>query len=197
MKAFNALRHPLAALSLAVGAATLALPLAAQTRASDAPPVAAATASRTFHHAQGQTTIAAVPQRIAVLDLAALDILDGLGVEVAGVPTLEAQYWPDYLKKYSTSQFTPVGDLFQPDLEALKKLQPDLVILGGRSASKFQEVSAIAPTIDLSSGSTAFVPTVAQNILLLGRILNREPQASERAESLLRQVRELHAPARA
>lgn len=179
-------------LRLGAVALALAVPLIGQTATASAQ---AAETARTFVHAQGEVTIAAVPKRIAVLDLAALDILNGLGVEAAGVPTLEENLWPEYLKKYTASSFTPVGDLFQPDIEALKKLQPDLIIVAGRSAGKLKDISGIAPTIDLSTGNTAFVPTVAQNILLLGRILNREPQASERAESLLRQVRELHAKA--
>lgn len=179
-------------LRLGAVALALAVPLIGQTATASAQ---AAETARTFVHAQGEVTIAAVPKRIAVLDLAALDILDGLGVEAAGVPTLEENLWPEYLKKYTASSFTPVGDLFQPDIEALKKLQPDLIIVAGRSAGKLKDISGIAPTIDLSTGNTAFVPSVAQNILLLGRILNREPQASVRAESLLRQVRELHAKA--
>ena len=41
----------------------------------------------TVKHASGETTLKDTPKKIVVFDLATLDNLDALGVEIAGVPS--------------------------------------------------------------------------------------------------------------
>ena len=115
------------------------------------------------HHAQGETRLPAVPQRVAVFDLAALDMLQTLGVAVAAVPKVQV----------------------------LRALKPDLIIVASRSASKYAEMSAIAPTIDLSTSTQAFMASVVSNLLTLGRIFDRSALAAEKAETLLLAARAL------
>lgn len=93
----------------------------------------------TVTHAQGETTIEKQPEKIVCLDTASLDTLDAIGAgdKVVGVPV---DSLPTWLKdKYSDRQST--GDLKEPDVEAIAKMQPDLVILGARSAKHYQELS--------------------------------------------------------
>jgi iron complex transport system substrate-binding protein len=101
----------------------------------------------TIKHTQGEVTLDAAPQNILVLDINALDIIDALGAEPAGVP---GSNLPTYLSKYASGDYAKIGSLFEPDYEAINAAEPDLVIVGGRSRTKFREVSEIAPTIDLS-----------------------------------------------
>jgi len=139
-------------------------------------------------HAQGLTTLPAPPKRVAVLDLAALDILQALGIAPVGVPKVN---FPPYLAAYGDDAFPKIGTLFEPDDEALRAAQPDLIINAGRSANKYAALSRIAPTIDLSSSTQGFVASVARNILLLGRLFDRQAQAAARAEQLLANARAL------
>lgn len=154
-----------------------------------------AQSTRNFTHAQGQTEIASVPQRVVVLDLAVLDILTALDIPVVGVPSLQDDMWPDYMQKYAGDKYTKAGSLFEPDLDVIKTLKPDLIIVGGRSSRSFDAVSAIAPTIDLSTSTTGFVPSVVQNVLTLGAIFEVESQANAKARQLLQSIRELQANA--
>ncbi|WP_197453451.1 siderophore ABC transporter substrate-binding protein [Caulifigura coniformis] len=151
--------------------------------------------SKRILHAQGTTELAAVPRKVAVLDLGALDILDSIGVEAAGVPSMKPEAWPDYLGKYAGEKYAKIGSLFEPDLEALRQLKPDLIIVGGRSAGKYPDVSAIAPTLDLSTTTVGFIPSVVQNTLTLGSVFSREKEASEKVLELLGEIRQLQVKA--
>lgn len=143
-------------------------------------------------HARGSTRLPARPRRVAVYDLAALDILQALGVEVAGVA--KAPY-PAHLAGYAAERYAKVGTLFEPDLAALRALQPDLIVCGSRSARKFDELSAVAPTLDLSTSTSSFLPSVTRNLLLLGRLFDRQALAAARAEQMLTAVAGLQARA--
>jgi iron complex transport system substrate-binding protein len=143
-------------------------------------------------HARGSTTLAGTPRRVAVYDLGALDLLQALGVDVVAVPGARM---PKHLAAYDAARYAKVGTLFEPDLAALKAAQPDLIICGGRSASKFEALSAVAPTIDLSTSTQSFVASVTGNLLMLGRIFDRQAQAAAKAEELLVATRGLQAKA--
>lgn len=125
-----------------------------------------------IQHAQGETVLPASPQRAAVFDLGVLDTLSALGVEVAGVPQ---GAWPDHLMRHSDR--TRIGTLFEPDYQALETLNPDLIIVAGRSRSDFEKLGAVAPTIDLSTSPGDFVADARRNLRTLGRIFDREAQA--------------------
>lgn len=155
-----------------------------------APAVWAQGAGLRVRHAQGETRLPAAPRRVAVFDLAALDILQALGVEVMAVP--KAQF-PAHLAGYSADKYLKAGSLFEPDAAALRAMQPDLIIVGSRSASKYAEMTAIAPTIDLSTSTQSFLASVVGNMLTLGRIFERPALAASKAEDLLQATRGLQA----
>lgn len=98
-------------------------------------------------HSMGTTEVPYEPQRIAALDLAALDILDslGLGDRVVGIPKKSSvSYLASYL---DNSEIVNLGSVKEVDMEALNSLEPDLIIIGGRLASEYEAISKIAPTI--------------------------------------------------
>lgn len=128
----------------------------------------------TIAHARGETVLAQRPARVVVFDPAALDTLDALGVEVVGVPDAVL---PGALKAYGDEHHVKVGTLFEPDYEAVAALAPDLIIVGGRSAPKYGELAALAPTIDLTIDPKAFIAGARANVELLGRIFGRQKEA--------------------
>ena len=156
------------------------------------PSVRAQGAGLVVQHARGETRLPATPRRVAVFDLAALDTLQALGVDVVAVPKAN---FPAHLKAYAADKYAKVGSLFEPDEAALRVLKPDLIIVGSRSASKYAEMSAIAPTIDLSTSTQSFLASVTANTLMLGRIFNRQALAATKAEQLLVAARGLQAKA--
>lgn len=106
----------------------------------------------TVVHAQGELTLDAKPEKVVVFDLGVLDSMVALGIDgaVVGVPQNQSTY-PDDLSKFEGGEYTNVGSLFEPDLEAIAELDPDLVVVANRSASSYEALAESFPTIDASA----------------------------------------------
>ena len=124
-------------------------------------------------HAKGTLALPAAPQRVVVYDLASLDTLQALGVPVTGVP--KAQF-PAYMAGYADAKYTVAGSLFEPNYEVLSQIQPDLIIVGGRSATKYDILSKIAPTLDLSVKPGQLVQDVQRNVTQLAKLYGKQAQ---------------------
>jgi len=127
--------------------------------------------------AQGEMTTASNPSNVVALDVAAIDTLSALGVSLAGVPD---KVYVDYLGDLSA---TSVGTLFEPNMEAIANLTPDLIIAGGRSAAKVQPLSKIAPTLDMTIGEDTIADARA-NIATYGALFGKQDEAAELKASL-------------
>ncbi len=92
------------------------------------------------------------PERIAILDMAALDILDSLGVgdRVVGSADTSLEYLSDYAGNESIEN---LGTIKEADLEAVMACEPDVIFIGGRLAASYDALSEIAPVIYLSTNS--------------------------------------------
>ncbi|WP_189426556.1 siderophore ABC transporter substrate-binding protein [Devosia pacifica] len=130
----------------------------------------------TVEHAQGETTLPETPQTVLTFDLAALDTLDALGIDVTGVP--ETTY-PEHLSEYAGEDYEKIGSLFEPDYEAVNAIQPDLIIVAGRSSSVYSELAAIAPTVDLSNDWEDFEGSIKDNARILGEIFDKTDEVEQ------------------
>jgi len=108
--------------------------------------------SLVIKHEAGTTTINKKPNRVVVIGVAALDVLDRFNIQPIAVN--KGPYLPDYLKKYKSDEYISSGSLFEPNYEAIYTAKPDLIITGIRSARHFDALSKIAPTIIYSVDST-------------------------------------------
>lgn len=139
-------------------------------------------------HVSGETTIPANPQSVLVFHLAALDILDALGVEPKGVP---GRLPTPRFEKYDDPRFAKIGSLFEPDLEAVHAARPDLIIVAGRSQAKYADLAKVAPTIDLTVKTDDLLPGVFANTALLGRIFRKDGEASALVDGVKGRIRRL------
>ncbi len=124
--------------------------------------------------AKGPVEIAQRPERIAVFDIAAIDTLDGLGVEIAGVPDT---LYIDALRHVGDDAET-VGTLFEPDLEALSALAPDLVIVGGRSSTQLDSVSRVAPAVDMTLFGDDLIAEARARVTTYGELFGKQDEAA-------------------
>ena len=134
-----------------------------------------------IQHAKGETAVPLKPKKVLVLDLASLDTLNALGVEVSGVPTAR---FPEYLSKYGSDKYEKIGTLFEPNYEAVNAAEPDLIIVGGRSSAKYAELAKIAPTIDMTVDPNDYVASVKRNVGLLGKIFDKQADADAQLAKL-------------
>ena len=79
-------------------------------------------------------------QRIAVMDMAALDILDslGLGDRVVGSSSTSLDYLQDYVTNESVSN---LGTIKEAYMEAGMACEPDVIFIGGRLSSSYDALS--------------------------------------------------------
>lgn len=156
-------------ISLVFRTATAALALSA----SLALTAGASAQELTVSHAQGETTLPGVPEKIFAFDLGTIDTLNAIGVEVDGVPDAA---FPDHLSQYADA--LKVGSLFEPDYELVNAEQPDVIFVAGRSSTVYPQLSEIAPTIDLSIDWTDFPATIKQRSETLGEIFGKEAEVA-------------------
>lgn len=141
---------------------------------ADAEPSAEATTEITVTHAQGETEVPVNPETVITFDMASLDTLDTLGVEVQGVPKSNL---PSYLEQYAGDDTIDVGTLFEPDYEAVNAAEPDLIIVANRSAEALPELSKIAPTIDLTLDWEDYLESFRGNVETLAEIFEVDAEA--------------------
>lgn len=114
------------------------------------------------------------PKTIAVFDVAAADTLDALGVPIAG--TLNGLY-VDYLRDVE-DKAVDLGTFWEPDVEALHAMQPDLIVVGSRSSDQVELLSKIAPSIDMTVGYDT-VGEALDRLEAYGEIFGRQDRAAE------------------
>ncbi|MGK4923297.1 siderophore ABC transporter substrate-binding protein [Bordetella hinzii] len=144
-------------------------------------------------HAQGSTQVPGQPAKTVVMDMAVLDTLHTLGVEVAGVPA--AVKWPDHLAQYADKRYAKVGSMFEPDYEAIHRLAPQVIFVAGRSAPKYGELSRLAPTVDLTVDPKDLVGSVERNARLVADIYGRQAEAEAKIAALKTSIAALQARA--
>ncbi|SIN80523.1 siderophore ABC transporter substrate-binding protein [Vannielia litorea] len=109
-------------------------------------PAALAAQSVEIETFAGAASVPVSPEKIVVLDIAAVDSISALGVTIDAVPAVTP---PAYLAEvFAAAQ--PVGSLFEPDFEAIASMAPDLIVAGGRSQKQVEPLSKIAPTVDMT-----------------------------------------------
>ena len=144
-----------------------------------AAPVMAETIS--VETALGPVDVPHSPQTIAAFDVAVVDTLDALGVKINGtVGTL----YVDYLS-HVTEEAEDLGSFWEPDMERLHALKPDLIIVGTRTSDQVEAMSKIAPAIDMTSGVTndIFGEALAR-LDAFGKIFDRSDKAAELSAAL-------------
>lgn len=113
------------------------------------------------------------PKTVAVFDVAAADTLDALGVPIAG--TLNSLY-VDYLGSVE-DKAEDLGTFWEPDVEALHAMQPDLIVVGSRSSDQVDPLSKIAPAIDMTVGYDTVNDALAR-LDAYGEIFDRQDRAA-------------------
>lgn len=152
-------------------------------------PLAAHAETVLIDSAAGQVQVEAAPTSVVALDFAALDTLDALGVGVAGRPDFTP---PAYLAD-ALADVPTAGTLFEPDLEALAVMAPDLIIAGGRSQTQVPTLAKLAPTIDMTIDGSDMVAEAEARIDAYGAIFARADQATELDARLNRAIAETRA----
>lgn len=144
---------------------------------------AAETITITSLNAAGEAaelTVPYDPERIAILDMATLDILDnlGLGDRVVG----SANTSLDYLQAYvENEEIVNLGTIKEADLEAVMACEPDIIFIGGRLSASYDALSEIAPVVYLSTDTELGVlESTRKNAQTIASIFGKEAEVEEK-----------------
>lgn len=165
--------------ALAAGASLLALTACGGSTEADAAAADGKTVSIT--HAQGTTEVPVNPETVYTFDLGVLDSMTALGLEADGVP--ETKY-PESLAKYNDAAVTKIGSMKEPDFEAISNGNPDLIIITGRTAASYEELSKIAPTVDLTVDATKPLDSFKEQAGKIGTIFDVGTKVDEKLAAL-------------
>lgn len=147
----------------------------------DEEPAALTVTGRDSTGGEIQVTVPYKPERVVVLDLANLDILDNLGLGdcIVGAPTITLPYLQSY-----NDELPIVGSVKTPDLEAVMACEPDLILMGGRMAEYYDDLNEIAVTLRLTTVSDdGLVEAIRTNAKTIGSIFGE----TEQVDALLAQ----------
>ena len=118
------------------------------------------------------------PERIAILDMASLDILDALGVGDRVVGTADTSL--EYLQDYINDDIANLGTIKEADLEAVMACEPDVIFIGGRLSSSYDALSEIAPVVYLATDvEIGVVESVRKNATTIASMFGLEDKVEE------------------
>lgn len=139
----------------------------------------------TVQDAHGEVSLDKVPERIVVMDFGALDTLKALGMgdRVVGIP--QGGTVPPHLEEFAGEGVENVGSPKEPDMEAINRAKPDLVVVGGRQADFYEDINKVFPTLDVSydKGMDAIEATEYQADLL-GQATGTSDLADQKVEAM-------------
>ena len=133
------------------------------------------------------------PQRIAILDMAALDILMslGLGDRVVGSASTSLSYLQDVVSREGVAN---LGTIKEADLEAVMACEPDVIFIGGRLSGSYDALSEIAPVVYLSTDSEiGVVESVRRNATTIASMFGLEAQVEDLMAGFDERIAALHA----
>ena len=136
------------------------------------------------------------PQRIAILDMPALDIVDALGVgdRIVGSAKVTIEYLTDYNPDDSNGTIMNLGTVKTADLEKVAACEPDIIFIGGRLSSVYADLEAIAPVVYLAVDyEKGIVESTKYNAQTIASIFGKEAEVDEMFTDFQPRIDALHA----
>src|SRR5699024_7846877 len=137
-------------------------------------------------HAQGETVVEANPEVVLCYDIASIDTLQALDVTVSGMPELTSGG-----DAIDTDGAENIGSLFEPDYEKVHEMQPDLIIIAGRSADAYDDLNKIGPTIDVTWEGRNFLDDFEATTSLLAYLFGKQSVAAPIIDDVRSRAQEL------
>ena len=131
------------------------------------------------------------PERIAILDMAALDIIDSLGYGDRVVGTAKTSL--EYLESYANNEkIVNLGTIKEADLEAVMECDPDIIFIGGRLSKSYDTLSEIAPVVYLGTDTElGVVESVKKNATTIASIFGKEDEIESKMQGFASRIETL------
>ncbi len=138
------------------------------------------------------------PDRVAVLDYGALDIMKQMGLEdkiVAIAKGKGAAFLPSSLSEFKNDKYTNLGNPGQPNYDNLAKAKPEVIFTSFRQAhtKTLDEIKKAAPNAKIlfvSPDNDHYIDSIKDNTTLFGKIFKQQNKAKMLNEKLSKKVAE-------
>ena len=149
--------------------------------------IAAENDTVTITDVRGEVTVPKNPQKVVALDNRTFETLEQWGIQPVAVPK-DVMYPASAF--VSDDNIANVGNHREPNLEVIAAAQPDLVIVGQRFASYYEEIKALVPEatvinldIDVSQASEDPGHNLTEGLIestrTLGEIFDKQAEADQ------------------
>lgn len=138
----------------------------------------------TIVDAYGEQTIKGTPERIVVLEWSYAEDLLALGIQPVGVADMDGfNQWVKIEEEFDAT-VEDVGTRQEPNLEAISRLNPDLIIAVDFRHEQFMDsLEGIAPVVTFSPYGEEAIQDHYQNMVkefnMVAQIVNKEKEAEE------------------
>ena len=137
--------------------------------------------------AHGTVTVPINPKNVVALDNRTFETLDDWGIELAAAPKA---VMPAGLAYVDDDSVQDIGNHREPNLEIIAAVEPELVIVGQRFASFYEEIKALVPNaavIDLNVDVSEEADSPGDNLvnglkdatIALGQIFDKNQEAEQ------------------
>ena len=141
--------------------------------------IARAPDCRVVQHLLGEVCIPVQPKRLMALDSTGIaDPLLSLGIRPIGIAVHHLEEKEDLagLTPDEVEGITRVGDVYNPSIEKILQLKPDLILGTYAHEQIYKQLSAIAPTVLVEEQKDN---PIKKNLRYIARILNKEVEAEK------------------
>ena len=148
--------------------------------------------------AVGSVTVPINPKNVVSLDNRTFEILADWGIELAAVPKPVMSEDLVYVKDDSVKD---IGNHREPNLEIIAAVEPELVIIGQRFETFYDEIKEIVPNavvldlnIDVSEGAESpgdnLVNGLKESTIALGKIFDKNKEANQLVDKFDQAIQE-------
>lgn len=138
----------------------------------------------TVEHLSGSTAVKTNPENVVVLHFGVLDTYDDLGLQ-SYVKGIALSNTPGYLSSFAGQDgLVDVGTIKEANIEKVNAVEPDLIIIGGRMAANYDELSKVAPTVNLDIDMENYWESFKNNQRVIGKLYNKEEQVEKELEDI-------------
>jgi len=117
-----------------------------------------------------------MPEKLVVFDYGFLDTLDALGVEgIVGIP--KDSSLPAHLEKFSSDQYSNIGNLKTPLFEDIAAIDPDVIFISGRQSTYYEELKEIAPVVFIGTSQNDYWNTFLASVDIAAKMFGKEAEA--------------------
>lgn len=143
-----------------------------------------------IEHALGSTVLDKKPKKIVVLEFSYTDALMTLDVQPVGIADDDnPDLFMDAVKE-KLNDYTSIGSRYEPNIEILSSLQPDLIIADlNHHKTIYDQLKGIAPTIVLDDHQADY-NQMLDNYLLIAKAVGKEAEGKARLEEHNQKIEE-------